>query len=113
MVKRIRSRVNRRNDLWRDVAMAKKAENPRKALLALAERRGYKPGLGEPYLASMGDSGMTKKTMPDGHRVEMVDYGTRPYRVESFRNGVWGRWDAHFFTADDAIQIYPFGFRIA
>ena len=41
---------NRRSDLWRDVAMAKKAPDPRRALLAVAERRGYKPGWAEHIL---------------------------------------------------------------
>ena len=41
---------NRRNDLWRDVAIAKKAADPRRALLAVAERRGYKPGWAEHIL---------------------------------------------------------------
>ena len=41
---------NRRNDLWRDVAIAKKAPDPRRALLAVAERRGYKPGWAEHIL---------------------------------------------------------------
>ena len=41
---------NRRSDLWRDVAIAKKAADPRRALLAVAERRGYKPGWAEHIL---------------------------------------------------------------
>ena len=41
---------NRRNDLWRDVAIAKRAADPRRALLAVAERRGYKPGWAEHIL---------------------------------------------------------------
>ena len=45
---------NRRNDLWRDVAIAKKAADPRRALLAVAERRGYKPGMGGAYFERHG-----------------------------------------------------------
>ena len=41
---------NRRSDLWRDVAIAKKAADPRRALLAVAEQRGYKPGWAEHIL---------------------------------------------------------------
>ena len=41
---------NRRSDLWRDVAIAKAAADPRRALLAVAERRGYKPGWAEHIL---------------------------------------------------------------
>ena len=35
---------NRRNDLWRDLAIAKKSRNPEQAVYALAQRMGYKPG---------------------------------------------------------------------
>ena len=35
---------NRRSDLWREVGQAKRSANPERALLALAERKGYKPG---------------------------------------------------------------------
>ena len=35
---------NRRNDLWRDLAIAKKSRNPEQAVYALAQRKGYKPG---------------------------------------------------------------------
>ena len=35
---------NRRNDLWRDLAIAKRSTNPEKAVYALAQRKGYRPG---------------------------------------------------------------------
>ena len=35
---------NRRNDLWRDLAIAKKSRNPEQAVYALAQRMGFKPG---------------------------------------------------------------------
>ena len=35
---------NRRNDLWRDLAIAKRSTNPEQAVYALAQRKGYKPG---------------------------------------------------------------------
>ena len=45
---------NRRADLWREVGMAKRAGDPRKELLAVAERRGYKPGWAEHILRAWG-----------------------------------------------------------
>ena len=45
---------NRRNDLWRDVAIAKKAPDPRRALLAVAEQRGYKPAWANHILRAWG-----------------------------------------------------------
>ena len=45
---------NRRADLWREVGMAKRAPDPRKELLAVAERRGYKPGWAEHILRAWG-----------------------------------------------------------
>ena len=45
---------NRRADLWRDVAIAKKAADPRRALLAVAQQRGYKPGWANHILRAWG-----------------------------------------------------------
>ena len=44
----------KRSDVWRDLAIAKKSSNPRKAVEAIARRRGYKPGMGRPYFAGLG-----------------------------------------------------------
>ena len=45
---------NRRADLWRDVAIAKKAADPRRAMLDVAARRGYKPGWANHILRAWG-----------------------------------------------------------
>ena len=50
---------NRRADLWRDVAIAKKAADPRQAMLAVAARRGLQTWLGESHPAGMGVRGMS------------------------------------------------------
>ena len=45
---------NRRADLWRDVAIAKKAEDPRRAMLEVAARRGYKTAWANHILRAWG-----------------------------------------------------------
>ena len=41
---RPKPRRKQRSDVWRDLAIAKKSSNPRKAVEAIAKRRGYKVG---------------------------------------------------------------------
>ena len=45
---------NRRADLWRDVAIAKRTADPRRAMLAVAAQRGYKPGWANHILRAWG-----------------------------------------------------------
>ena len=56
---------NRRNDLWRDLAIAKKSRNPEQAVYALAQRMGFKPGWATHIHQGMEDGGMKVERIDD------------------------------------------------